>query len=87
MDALENKIEYPTFREMCLRKKRKVRRTAAAVISLFAGALLLRAVLAGRLLPDGALLEALAQTVQSGGLSVEDAVVAFCREMITDGPA
>lgn len=83
---MENKIEYPTFRELRLRKKREKRRIAAAFLGLLAGALLLRAALAGRWLPDGAMLEELAQAVQGRAVSVEEAVAAFCREMVIDAP-
>lgn len=84
---MENKIVYPTWRETVRQKRRKNCRMAAAFILLLAAALFARRMLAGEILPDGALLEGLAHTVQGREETVEEAIVAFCREMILNGAA
>lgn len=60
---------------------------AAAVILLWVMALLfLRDLLIALGLPDGSGLEKMAQCVQRRDVTVEEAVSAFCRELVTDGP-
>lgn len=49
-------------------------------------ALFLRQMLLDLGLPDGSGIEALAQEIRSGQFTTAEAVAAFCREMMTDGP-
>ena len=50
------------------------------------GMLLLRAVLAGWLLPDGRMLEDVVQVIQSGEVPMQQVVADFCQELVMDGP-
>ncbi len=49
-------------------------------------ALFLRQLLLDIGLPDGSGLEALAEDIRTGQLGAAEAVAAFCREIISDGP-
>lgn len=82
-----NIIVYPTCREAVRQIRRQKCRMAAGFILLLAAALFARRMLAGAFLPDGALLEELAQTVQGREETVEEAVAAFCREIFINGGA
>ena len=49
-------------------------------------ALFMRQLLLDIGLPDGSGLEALAEDIRTGQLGAAEAVAAFCREIISDGP-
>ena len=84
---METIIVYPTWRETVRQKRRKNCRMALGSVLLLAASLFARRMLAGELLPDGALLEDLAQAVQGREVAVEEAVAAFCREIMMNGGA
>lgn len=64
----------------------KVLRFIVSLVLLCSAAVLLRSFLVDLGLLDGVQLETLAQSVRGGEVTVEEAVVAFCRGLVNDGP-
>lgn len=66
--------------------KRKTLFSFISVAMLVIWAIFLRQMLLDLGLPNGSGLEAFAQAIRSGQLNTVEAVAAFCREIIVDGP-
>ncbi len=78
-------VEYPTWQEMHLQKKQNNRAFIVAALLLLTAAALLRCLFVDAFLPNGVALEMLADAVQAGEIPLDEAVAAFCREVITSG--